>query len=81
MGLTSGICGLAMIVVALRMYTRTFMSRFRGPDDWFILAAAVRMSRYDRGAGYRSDVSFQIFSMVDQGLKIACELNVQMLKS
>jgi hypothetical protein len=50
MGLTSGICGLAMIVVALRMYTRTFMSRFRGPDDWFILAAAVRMSRDDRDA-------------------------------
>jgi len=35
---------LAVIIVALRMYTRMFLLRWLGIDDLFILIAAVRIS-------------------------------------
>ena len=34
--------GLALVVVALRVYVRTKILKFAGPDDWVIVAAMVR---------------------------------------
>jgi hypothetical protein len=33
---------IAMVVVLLKVYTRTVLLRFMGSDDWCILAATVR---------------------------------------
>jgi hypothetical protein len=38
-----GFISATAVVISLRMYTRIFMLRMAGPDDWSILVAMVRV--------------------------------------
>lgn len=41
-GVAVGFIAATVVIILLRMYTRIFMLRMAGPDDWSILVATVR---------------------------------------
>jgi hypothetical protein len=42
-GIALGFISATTVIILLRMYTRIFMLRMAGPDDWSILVAMVSL--------------------------------------
>ena len=71
----SSFLGLATIVVILRLYTRTFVTKCLGWDDWFIFAGFVRprASEASRIDGRQLTHNCQICTI---GMNITIDLGV-----
>lgn len=44
LGVSLPLCSLMLVIVCLRLYVRIGMLKRPGPDDWCIVAAAVRLT-------------------------------------